>query len=367
MTDVASTTDAQPELPKIELWPAEKMRDGLVSDDPALRLHALAMTLQPNAALDDCVAAIVACVELSRGDAAACQLAAAALSAVKRDGEKPAALDCLVTLATDENAAAVRIFAAHGFAQLGQVPTAAWPSLAQMLFSTDSTLRQVALRATTPFATAGASTVADAAARIPPAQWTTEGLAALANSAGTSDDARGRIEKFVLRSLEGQALMPTGIAGYAALARLNPNGAAPQALANVAGAEDNLAALAAIQALGQMREIAKSAIPALVQALKQTENAEREEAICRALLAMKIVSGDVPLARTLQRIEAGPDRAVAAHCLLLSVHAKVFTSAAKVVALRYANSSDALKRVLDVLHHQLSGKHLTLNQAAPAL
>ena len=337
-----------------------------MSEDPALRLHALAMTVQPNAQIDECVPAIVSCVELSRDDAAACQLAAAALSMVKRESEKTTATNCLATLASEDNAPAVRIFAAHGMAQLAQVPASAWPGLAQMLFAEDGTMRQVALRAVTPFAVVGAPQLAQAVANATPEKWTTEGLAALVQSAGTSDDSKARVESFVLRSLEGQQLMPAGIAGYGALARLNPNGVALPALARIAASEDDQTALAAIQALGQLGELAKNAIPGLVQALSQTDNPAREEAICRALLPMKAKSSDVPLPRVLQRIEAGPDRAVAAHCLLLSFHAKAFAAAAPIVAKRYATSVDALKRVLDELHHQLVGKRLTLDQAPSA-
>ena len=82
-----------PEIPKIELWSAERMREGLLSDDPALRVHALAMTIQPDAALDEVVAAIITCVDASRSDPTACQLAAVALGMVKRESEKPACVD----------------------------------------------------------------------------------------------------------------------------------------------------------------------------------------------------------------------------------------------------------------------------------
>jgi hypothetical protein len=51
--ETAVASEAPTEPPKIELWSAQKMCEGLLSDDPALRLHALAMTVQPNAALDD--------------------------------------------------------------------------------------------------------------------------------------------------------------------------------------------------------------------------------------------------------------------------------------------------------------------------
>lgn len=365
MTIETAVATAPSKPPTIELWPAQRMRDGLLSDDPGLRLHALAMTVQPNAALDDCVPAIVSCLSASREDPAACQLGAAALGMVKRDSEKAAAVSCLATLATDTNAPAVRIFAAHGMAQLAQVPTSAWPSLAQMVFSEDSTMRQVALRAVAPVAVAGAAFFAQAAAQATPSKWTTEGLTALVKSAGTSEGDKARVEKFILRSLEGCSLVPAGIAGYAALAHLNPKGAAPAALAQMAAGDNDEAALGAIQALGQLGEAARDTIPVLVQALSKSDDPIREEAICRALLLLKFRASDVPLPRVVQRIESGTDRAVAAHALLVSVHAKSFAAVAPVVAKRYPGSGDALKRVLDELHNQLVGKRLVSDQPAP--
>jgi len=355
-----------PELPKIEAWSPERMRQGLLSDDPELRLHALAMTVQPEAQVDECVDAITACVELSRADPVACQIAAVALGSVKRDAVKLAAANCLATLITVENAPPVRTFAAHGLAQLGQIPPPAWPGLAQMLFVEDGNMRQVALRATTPFAVRGAGFIAQAVASATPVNWTAEGLAALALSAGNSSDNKQRVEQYVIRSLQGQALLPTGIAGYAALARLNPGGVAPLALAKIAATEDDKTAIAAITALSQMGETGKSAIPGLIEALAKTDNPEREEAICRALLPLKVNANDLPLPRVLHRIENAPDRAVAAHCLLLSMHAKSFGAASRVVATRYAVSGEALQRVLDEVHHQLIGTRLALSQASAA-
>ena len=366
MSVEVATAVAPPEVPKIEPWPHERLREALLSDDHKQRVEALAMSVQPTAEVDECVSAIIACLGASRADPIACQLAAVALGNVKRDAEKPAAADCLATLATAENAPAVRIFAAHGLAQLKQVPSAAWPSLAAMLFAEDGTTRQVALRAATPFAAQGAAFIAQAATAATPVKWTTEGLAALARSAGSSADGKQRVEQYVLRSLQGQALMPTGIAGYSALAKLNPDGVAPLALAKLAANDDDQTAMAAINALVQMGESAKSAIPGLIEALGQTENPEREEALCRALLPLKVSAKDVPLPRVLKRVEGAPDRAVAAHCLLLSLHAKSFAAASKVVAARYAVSGEALQRVLDEVHYQLVGKRLALEQTTTA-
>ena len=138
---------------------------------------------------------------------------------------------------------------------------------------------------------------------------------------------------------------------------------APLALAKLAANDDDQTAMAAINTLVQLGESAKSAIPGLVEALGQTENPERVEAICRALWPLKVSAKDVPLPRVLKRVEGAPDRAVAAHCLLLSLHAKSFAAASKVVAARYAVSGEALQRVLDDVHHQLVGKRLALIQA----
>ena len=366
MNSDVGAAEALPELPKIEAWAPERMREGLLSEDPELRLNALAMTVQPEALVDECVDAIIACVELSRADPVACQIAAVALGGVKRGAMKLAAANCLATFTTVEYAPPVRIFAAHGLAQLSQIPALAWPGLTQMLFVEDGNVRQVALRAVTPFAAQGAGFIAQAAAGAMPVNWTVEGLTALALSAGSSSVNKQRVEQYVLRSLQGQALLPTGIAGYAALARLNPGGVAPLALAKIAATEDDKTALAAINALAQMGETGKSAIPGLIEALSNTDIPEREEAICRALLPLKINANELPLPRVLYRIENAPDRAVAAHCLLLSLHAKSFAAASGVVAARYAVSGEALQRVLDEVHHQLVGKRLALSQASAA-
>lgn len=361
-SEVASHV-APVQVPTIEPWPLERLREGLSSDDHNQRVEALAMSVQPTAEVDECVGAIIACVEVSRADPIACQLAAVALSNVKRESEKTAAANCLASLCSPENAPAVRTFAAHGLAQLGQIPSAAWPNLAAMLFVDDGTTRQVALRAVTPFAVQGAAFIAQAATFATPVKWTTEGLAALAHSAGSAADGKQRVEQYVLRSLQDQALVPAGIAGYSALAKLNPDGLAPLALAKIAASEDDVAALAAINALAKMGESGKSAIPGLIQALVQTEKPEREEAICRALLPLQLGARDVPLPRVLKRVEGGPDRAVAAHCILLSLHAKSFAAASNVVAARHAVSAEALQRVLDEVHHQLVGTRLSLVQA----
>ena len=116
-----------------------------------------------------------------------------------------------------------------------------------------------------------------------------------------------------------------------------------------------------------MGESAKSAIAGLIEALGQTENPEREEALCRALLPLKVSAKDVPLSRVLKRVEGAPDRAAAAHCLLLSLHAKSFAAASRVVAARYEVSGEALQRVLDEVHYQLVGKRLALEQTTTAV
>ncbi len=354
-------------LPKIEPWSIDQLRTGLLSGEHNQRIEALAMSVQPDAPVDEIVAELAKCVDACRTDPIALQVAAVALGSAKHASVKPAAANALASLATPENALAVRIFAAHGFAQLAVVPPVAWPALCQMLLNEDTTLRQVALRAATPHATHGASAIAAAIAATKPDKWTTEALAALALSAGSSADGMQRVEQYVLRSLQGQVLMPTGIAGYSALARLNPSGVAPQALAKIAMAEDKATAMAAILALVQLGEGARSAIPGLVQALGQTEEPEREEALCRALVALRAAADDIALPRTLQRIEHGPDRVVAAHALLLSLHAKAFARTASVVAVRHSKSSVALQSVLNELHFQLAGTRLTEpSQVAPA-
>lgn len=342
-----------------ERWPHDRSQAGLISEDASTRMTALAMGVQPDVPVDYWAQELVRCVDLSRTDAIALQVAATIFCSLKAPAAQQVALPCLATLATVENPPPVRRAAAHCFWLYKCIPPAAWPSVSQMVFSDDADLRAVAFGAALPHAEAGASEIAATAASVGSAGWTTEGLDLLAASAGTSEPKQRQIEAYVMRTLQGETKVSVMVSGYSALARLNPKGPGVAALVQVAAiAPDWSEGKLAHVALRQLEEKARSAVPALVKQLVETDDAEREEALCVTLLRLQITDREVPIARTLQRVESGPDKAVIAHCIFLGLHAKPFALAAPVVAARYATASDALKQVLDVAHEMLTGKPL---------
>lgn len=347
-------------------WPLDRLREGLLSQSADERNSALAMTVLPQVRIDGYANAIAACVDRARDDPLVVQLAVIALGRVTVQSEMPIASGCLLTLVTPENPAGIRAWATYGLTKMGAIPDAAWPSVAPVLFDEDESSRKTVLKAITPFAVSGAAHIAQASAAATPARWTPEGLAALALSAGTSDANKSRVEQYIMRSLQGLSLGPT-VAGYAALARLSPKSAAPMALASVAAGPDDAAALAAVDALAQLGVGASATIPTLVEALRNINNPDREEAICAALLRMQIRASDVPLPRVVQRIGDAPGCTVFAYCGLLCAHAKVFTAAATVVAARHAKSGESLQDVLSKVHQSLTGKLLAPVPTEPVL
>ena len=356
---MSAPTEIPPDEPStLRAWPPEQLRAQLLSDSAVQRLEALALTIQPESNIDGCAEAIVSCVARGGDEPLVAQIAVVALGNVKAQAERATAVACLVALSSTAYPADVRAFAAGGLAKQGVIPEAAWPNVAQLLFDDDGYIRQSVLHVIAPSAGQGAAHIAQAAATTGPTRWTTEGLAALVLSAGSSDDNKRRIEQFILRSLQGQSVFPTGVAGYAALARLNPKSAALAALVKIAQSADDQAALAAIDALAQLGLNASSAIPGLVEALLNSDNLDREQALCNALVRLQIRAADVPLPRVLERIGNGPGPLVAAHCSLLCLHPKFFAATASVIASRHARSGDALQEALSDVHQTLVGKPL---------
>ncbi len=342
-----------------ERWSEPRIRDALVSSEAEQRLAALSMVVSPDAPVDALVVEVVRCAGLSRNDPAALHIATTVLTLMKTAEARHVALEALALLAREEMPRPVRIMAANGFWLYQAVPTSAWPFVAQMVFSDDALLRQVALAAAVPHAAEGASHIAAAAARVGPLHWSTEGLNLLGASAGADPRKQQQVEHYVLQSLQGTTHPPTLIAGYSALARVNTSSTAVLALAQVAGQAISLDdAKLALQALSQLGETARSAIPALVAQLIATDDAVREEAICHALVALGIAADEVPLQRVLLRVSNGPDESVVAHCMLLGLHGKAFVRAAPLVAKRYSEASFELKRVLDAVHEMLTGQPL---------
>jgi predicted nucleic acid-binding protein len=253
----------------------------------------------------------------------------------------------------------VRIAAAHALFRLACLPAAAQDHLCSMLLDADPNARKVALLAFTPFAKTAAGAIARHVAATDPARWTVEALRALVESAGDDRTSQGKIEAFVMRSLAGAPLVPAGIAGYACLARLNPQGAAIGALVQVAAdAANPQASGAALEALGQLGESARPAATRIAQMLAATDDPAREELLCRTLLRLRSPAKDVPIARVLQRVQSAPDRSTAAHCMLLCLHPKEFGQAATVVRQRGLAAGDALQKALAQTYKTLTGTEL---------
>ncbi len=350
-----------------ERWSHERIRVELVSDDATNRTHALAQALQPDAPLDSWMPELLRCVALSRGDGTALLLAATLFTQLKTQPAKDAALPCVVSLVAVDSPAPARGMAANALWLYQCVPTEAWPGLAQMVFSPEAGLRKIAFSTALPHAVAGAPWIASTAAQVGAPGWTPEGLDLLAASAGTSDTKKRQIEDYVLRTLKGETNISVMVAGYAALARLNPKGPGVLALTQVVAAAPQWRdAMLALTALSQMGEGARAAIPGLVKQLVATDDPEREDALCKALLELKITDREVPIARVVQRVESGPDQSVVAHCVFLSLHRKPFARLAPIVAARFAHAttSEPLKLVLDAVHEMLAGT--VLLAATPA-
>ena len=358
MADIATTSAPAP-AGAIALWPVDVLSRHLLSEDPVVRTVALGMAVQPGAPIQDCVDALAGCARLSVNDALASQLAATALGSLPPPSATEGVLACLVTFIADSGEMPVRIAAAHALFRLGRLPGAAHDALCSMLLDPDPNARKVALLAFSPFATSAAGAIARHVAGIQPRGWTVEALQALVKSEGDDTASRGKIEAFVMRSLAGAPLVPAGVAGYALLARLNPQGAAIAALVKVAGdAANQEASSAALEALGELGETARPAARSIAQMLAATDDPAREELLCRTLVRLRSPAGEVPIARVLQRVRSAPDRSTAAHCMLLCLHPREFAQAATIVQQRCLAAGDALQKALAQTYKTLTGTEL---------
>jgi hypothetical protein len=360
MADTTSSARAPAPVSGIALWPVDVLERHLLSEDAIVRTVALGMSVQQGAPIARCVDALVTCAQLSQSDTLASQLAATALGSLPPPSATQAVQGCLVTFTAQTRDMPVRIAAAHALFRLGCLPAAAQDPLCSMLLDADGTARKVALLAFSPFAQSAAGAIARHVAATDPARWTVEALHALVESAGDDKASHGKIEAFVMRSLAGAPLVPAGIAGYASLARLNPRGAAVDALVQVAGdATNHEASNAALDALGQLGETARLAANSIAQMLAATEDPAREELLCRTLVRLRAPAKDVPMARVLQRVQTAPDRSTAANCMLLCLHPKEFAQAAAIVQQRWLAAGEALQKALAQTYKTLTGMELT--------
>jgi len=186
-------------------------------------------------------------------------------------------------------------------------------------------------------------------------------LQALAHSAEGDAVAQKNVEDFLMRSLANAPLVPTGIAAYAALARINPRSSALNALLQTAAsANEPVHWRAALDALGGLGESAKPIARQLGEVLIATEDPARQEALCRALLTLRPAHRDLPAACIVQRVQQAGGRSAAAHCLLLCLCPKEFASAAPIVRQRFAIADPALKAVLAQTFKTLTATELTM-------
>lgn len=361
-----TTAPQEPVPPQpVALWPADVLARQLVCDDPRIRTVALGMALQPKAPIEQCVDALAECARLCAGDPLASQLAATALGCLPPASATEPVRARLVAFLAEGLGMPIRIAAAHALFRLACLPPEAQDPLCAMLFDADPNARKVALLAVAPFATDCAGTLAQHVAPAAPASWTLEALQALVKSAGKDASARRKVEDFVVRSLAGVPLVPAGIAGYAMLAQVNPDGVAIPALVRVASDAGNVeASTAALEALGALGEVARPAGAALAQLLAATDDPAREELLCRTLVQVRLPAGDVPIARVLQRVQGAPDRSTAAHCMLLCLHPREFAQAAAPVQQRFQGAGEALRNALAQTYKTLTGTELSGGAAA---
>jgi hypothetical protein len=360
-----ATAEAAAETTPIALWPADVLARHLVSADAMTRLHALAMALQTDAPVSECGEQLIEAAKLNEGDSHALMLTAVALGAVKPARATPALRECIATLTHRRHEAHVRTFAAQALWRQKCMPAAAAPEVAMMLVLDDEEARKLALFAIAPYARPFAGAIAAAVASVTPDKWTTEALAALAKSAKEDAAARRTIDAYLTRSLTGQPLVPTGIAGYVALAELNDGGAGLTALGTIVKrATDDAHLKAALLALGQLGELARPVARDVVERLVKTDTFEQEELLCRVLVQIKTHSGDIPLARVVDRIGSAPDRNVVPHCMLLTLYPKEFAHLAVIVRRRFEIAEEPLKAALALTHKILT--KIELNGGAAA-
>lgn len=349
----------------IALWPKEVLARHLVSEDATIRKYALAMALQTHAPISECIEPLIQAAKLNEADPSAMVMLASTVGCVNPARATEALRECAAGLAARKHPVPLRTAATQALARLGCMPVSAAPEVALMLLLDDEAARQIALYALSPFVRRFAAQIAAAVASVTPDKWSPEALAALAKSAKDDAAAKRTVEAYVMRSLASQPLVPTGIAGYVALAELNSGGAGLAALASIVKQGSDLAHLnAALVALGQLGQTARSVARDVAQRLAATDDAEQEEALCRVLVQIQAVADDIPLPRVVNRIGTAPEANVVPHCMLLTLHPKEFAKAAVIVKERFANAGEPLKGVLVQTYKTLT--QIDLNGGAAA-
>lgn len=362
-TTAATDGAATPKV--IAIWPADVLARHLVSPDANIRMRALGMALQPDAPVGNCIEALIQAASLNQDDAVAQSMTAAAMGNVKPAAATEPLRQCLAGLTKRDRPVNVRTAATHALSRHACMPASAAPEVAMLLLSEETAARQIALFALSPFARTFAGHIAAAVASVTADKWTNEALAALAKSAKDEDAARRTVEDYAVRSLANQPIIPTGIAGYVALAELNNGGTGLAALAAIVReASDPDHMVAALKALGGMGSVARPAARDIAARLVVTEESALEELLCRTLVQIQAVADDIPLPRVVNRIGNAPDPNVVPHCMLLTLHPKEFASAAIVIRKRFDTAVEPLKSALALAYKILTKTELTGGVAA---
>jgi hypothetical protein len=283
------------------------------------------------------------------------QLAAVALGGTPVTGESEAALALLLS---GDRELKVRIAAAHALFRLSRVPADAHRALAELLVDEDSAARQVAQAALTKAEPSAASAVAQVVGETPAERWTTELLGTLAAfTRGT--DAQRKIEAWLMGVLAQAPLLPTGVAGYTALAGMAAGGVGLDALSTVVcESEDAEIRKTALAALGNLGALATPCAARLASLLQNDNDPDFELLLCQTLVKMRAPASALPLPTLIERVQLAAPRLAAAHAMLITLGGKTFARAADALRARHAAGPELLRAPMDQAHQVLTGNAL---------
>ncbi len=350
-------------LPQLTRWDSERLRQQLGQSEPLAVTQALAMCLQPEVSLSPVLSSLLDAARRAlawipeSGEALPAQLAAAALgrlepSAAHREVElvlsAMLACSCVTT----------QTYAAHSLWRLQRLPKEAHEPLVNLLLAESPAARKTAALCVSLQPEALADALVRVVTSTPAERWTLELLDCLARSAGKEAVKRRAVESFLLKTAQDAPLVPTGIGLAAALVRLALGPESLRVLVTLAGRDEEAVALAALEALQQLGELASPVRAELARLLAQAQDPAREEALARVLVGLKPEARELPLERLFERVRTGPDRSAAAHCLLMSAQPQAFARAAPLLRERFDRASEALKPVLSATHERLAGQAL---------
>lgn len=319
------------------------------------------MAVMPEAPVQACTAELVDCTQ--EVNPAFQHLAAVALGACPPSQDSARALAGLLTL---EHEMKVRIAAAHSLVRTRLVPVEAHAGLARLLIAPEPPARKIAQMALSLADPSAASAVAQVVGETPAEQWQIELLATLARFAREAG-AGQKIEDWLLGVLTSAPLLPTGIAGYAALATLAQGGSGLEALVKVAcDGADMPARVAALDALGNLGEIATPSAVRLAGLLRAQNEPDFEVLVCQTLAKVRAPHTALPLPLLIERVSTAEPRIAAAHAMLVTLGGKAFTGAAPALQGRYNAGPKALSDVMAMAYKVLTGHELVAEPTAGA-